>query len=110
MTVIADCPPRRADDWSSLRPLAESAKPAGVATTESAVAADDGGLARRPELDPAALTAEPQPQGSDLAVLDDGDDFDGETVPASVRNQRPDPRLQRTARLAALDPSDGIPL
>jgi hypothetical protein len=45
-----------------------------------------------------------------LAVLDDGDDFDIETVPSSVANRRPDRRLERAARLAALDPCDGISL
>jgi type IV secretion system protein VirD4 len=104
-----DCPPRRADDWSSLRPLAQTATAARLATPDPS-AEDDGGLARRPELDPAALTAEPQPQGNDLAVLDDSDDFDVETVPSSLPNRRPDPRLQRAARLAALDPNDGISL
>ena len=67
-------------------------------------------LQRRPELDPTALTAEPQPPDTDLAVLDGGDDFDVETVSPSFSNRRPDPRLQRAARLAALDPSDGISL
>jgi type IV secretion system protein VirD4 len=105
-----DCPPRRADDWSSLRPLAKWANPADLATTESPLGGDDGGLARRPELDPAVLAAEPQPQSRHLAVLDDSEDFDVEAMPSLVSNRRPDPRLQRAARLAALDPSDGISL
>ena len=57
----------------------------------------------------AMLEAENLPP-SGPALLDDSDDFDVETVPSSVPNRRPDPRLQRVARLAALDPNDGIPL
>jgi type IV secretion system protein VirD4 len=105
-----DCPPQRPDDWSALRPLVELAKPADLATMESTVGGDDGALARRPELEPAEIIAEREPNGDDLALLDDSDDFDVETVPSSVPNRRPDPRLQRVARLAALDPNDGIPL
>ena len=101
-----DCPPKRNDDWSSLRPLVEWAKPNHRATIDSAVGGDEGGLERRPELEPAAIIADPERDGGDLAVLDDSDDFDTEQVLLS----RPDPRLQRAARLAALDPNDGIPL
>ena len=71
-----------------------------------AVGGDDGGLERRPELEPAAIVADPERDGGDLAVLNDSDDFDTEDIPRS----RPDPRLQRAARLAALDPNDGISL
>jgi type IV secretion system protein VirD4 len=105
-----DCPPPRADDWSLLRPLAQVAKRTWLVTKESTVAADDGGLARRPELDLAEVPAESRPRSHTLAVLDDSDDFDGETIPSSVPNRRPDRGLQRAARLAALDPSDGISL
>jgi type IV secretion system protein VirD4 len=105
-----DCPPQRADDWGSLRPSVELAKAADLPTMESTAGGDEGGLARRPELEPAAIIAEREPNADDLALLDDSDDFDVETVPSSVPNRRPDPRLQRVARLAALDPNDGIPL
>jgi type IV secretion system protein VirD4 len=101
-----DCPPQRPDDWSALRPLVELAKPNHRAALESAVGGDDGGLERRPELEPAAIIADPERDGGDLTVLDDSDDFDTEDAPLS----RPDPRLQRAARLAALDPNDGISL
>jgi type IV secretion system protein VirD4 len=57
-------------------------------------------------LEPAAIIADPERDRGDLGVLDDSDDFDTEDAPLS----RPDPRLQRAARLAALDPNDGIPL
>ena len=43
-------------------------------------------------------------------VLEDGDDFDADDVRCSRPPFRPDARLQRAARLAALDPNDGIPL
>jgi type IV secretion system protein VirD4 len=101
-----DCPPQRTDDWSALRPLVEWAKSIDLATMESAAGGEDGGLERRPELEPVAIIADLERNGGDLALLDDSDDFDTEDAPLS----RPNPRLQRAARLAALDPNDGISL
>jgi type IV secretion system protein VirD4 len=101
-----DSPPPRPDDWTSPRPFVALANPVDTSNVGLAVGGDDGGLERRPELEPAAIIADPERDGGDLAVLDDSDDFDTEDVPLS----RPDPRLQRAARLAALDPNDGIPL
>jgi len=51
----------------------------------------------------ATYSPEPDQSASDLSLLDD-DDF-----PLPLPSQF-DPRLQRTARLAALDPDDGIQL
>jgi len=47
--------------------------------------------------------AEQEPSLSDLALLDDDD------LPLTLPRQL-DPSLQRTARLASLDPDDGIQL
>jgi len=61
---------------------------------------DDGGLRRQPELE--AVTSDRETERSDepMAVLDD----DADDTSLMVR------QLTRTARLAALDPDDGIAL
>ena len=56
----------------------------------------------KPELDSTADAPSPQDADS-LLVLDDEDD-------APLRPQDVDRQLMRTARLAALDPDDGIAL
>ncbi|HBX54599.1 conjugal transfer protein TraG [Pseudomonas sp. UBA2684] len=97
----ADAPAARADDWSSLVvPTAVDASPAGLADDETV---EDGGLRHQPEL--AAITQLPDHDDltSDLLLLDEDD------IPATLPPQ-PDSRLQRAARLAALDPDDGIAL
>ncbi len=97
----ADVPAPRADDWSDL------AVPASVAVSPTDLSDDqtseDGGPRRQPEL--AELTQLPDHDEltSDLLLLDEDD------IPAPFPTQ-PDPRLQRVARLAALDPDDGIAL
>ena len=100
----ADVPPSRADDWSSLAiPSMPIAALAGAVDGFSA-AADDGGPRRQPEL---SEVSEYQPEQAsavnDLALLDDDD------APLPLPRQL-DPALQRTARLASLDPNDGIDL
>ena len=100
----ADVPPSRADDWSSLAiPSMPIAALAGAVDGVSA-AADDGGPRRQPEL---SEVSEYQPEQAsavnDLALLDDDD------APLPLPRQL-DPALQRTARLASLDPNDGIDL
>ena len=100
----ADVPPSRLDDWSGLALPAVPAAPVADAAEGFAAASDDGGPRRQPELtevvayDPglAAPTA-------DLALLDDDD----ESLPLP---RQFDPAMQRTARLASLDPNDGIEL
>ncbi len=63
---------------------------------------DEGGHQLKPDLD--ATADAPSPQDADgLLVLDDEDD-------APLRPQDVDRQLMRTARLAALDPDDGIAL
>ena len=65
---------------------------------------DDGGPRRQPELsDATEYSPEELPQANDLALLDDDD------LPLPLPRQL-DPSLQRTARLASLDPDDGIQL
>ena len=66
---------------------------------------DTCGAARKwePELAEVAFMPEPEHAVDDLGLLDDDD------LPLPLPTQL-DPRLQRTARLAALDPDDGIAL
>jgi type IV secretion system protein VirD4 len=98
--AYADRPPTRPDDWSALPPLAALSTSSGG--DAGGLADDEGGHQLKPELD---LTADAPlvPDGDGLLVLDDEDD-----VP--LRPQDVDRQLMRTARLAALDPDDGIAL
>ncbi len=97
--VYADRPATRPDDWSGLSPLkARTPSSAGDASG----LADEGGHQLKPELDVAA-DAPSLPDADGLLVLDDEDD-------APLRPQDVDRQLMRTARLAALDPDDGIAL
>ncbi|EPH1778158.1 conjugal transfer protein TraG [Citrobacter freundii] len=102
----ADVPPVRPDDWSD---LAIPAVPAAPATAfaddlETLGSTDDGGPRRQPELSEAiAYAPEMDATTSDLSLLDDDD------MPQLLPGQL-DPALQRTARLASLDPNDGIDL
>jgi type IV secretion system protein VirD4 len=97
-----DAPARRADDWSER--IAPSAAPISAARdVASSALIDDGGLRLQPELmqEPAPLL--PESPTDDLVVLDDDD------VPWSGHDAI-DRQMTRTARLAALDPDDGIAL
>ncbi|MCP2935789.1 conjugal transfer protein TraG, partial [Salmonella enterica subsp. enterica serovar Typhimurium] len=76
---------------------------AGSADGEASTA-DDGGPRRQPELSEVAeYHPEQEPASNDLALLDDDD------LPLPLPRQL-DPAMQRTARLASLDPGDGIQL
>jgi type IV secretion system protein VirD4 len=101
----ADAPPARADDWSDLAMPATSApsrSTLGDGPTTSA--ADDGGPRLQPELsENVTYSLEQAAAGNDLALLDDDD-----LQPVLPRQF--DPATQRVARLAALDPDDGIQL
>ncbi|MBO9354721.1 IncP-type conjugal transfer protein TraG [Bordetella petrii] len=94
----ADKPAARPDDWSgrALPPVLPVSS-----DTDTSGLNEDGGLQIRPELDmlPTAAPLELEP---DLASMEEDD---GPPLPVE-----PDRRLQRSARLAALDPDDGIPL
>jgi type IV secretion system protein VirD4 len=87
----ADAPPRQPDDWSGRAPLV--APVAAYPPTDGADGAgDEGGLRRQPQLaSVAAYRPQRERPASDLSLLDD--DF----VPAV-----------RPARVASLDPADGI--
>ncbi|HGM4971397.1 conjugal transfer protein TraG [Burkholderia multivorans] len=99
----ADVPPARADDWSG---LAIPAVPAASATAsaDELGGADDGGPRRQPELTESVAYDPELDAPDDLALLDDDDD-----LPLPLPGQL-DPAMQRTARLASLDPNDGIDL
>lgn len=98
-----DVPPARADDWSG---LAIPAVPAASATAsaDELGGADDGGPRRQPELTESVAYDPELDAPDDLALLDDDDD-----LPLPLPGQL-DPAMQRTARLASLDPNDGIDL
>ncbi|HCH7474284.1 conjugal transfer protein TraG [Pseudomonas aeruginosa] len=101
----ADAPPARADDWSDLVmpampvPLAED-----LGDELAAAAEEEGGPRHQPELSE-IVTYSPEQMAvcSDLALLDDDD-----LQPILPRQL--DPTMQRVARLASLDPDDGIQL
>ncbi|KDC32810.1 type IV secretory system Conjugative DNA transfer [Bordetella bronchiseptica F4563] len=94
----ADRPAPRPDDWThlTLPPLLDEDSEASHARY-----GDEGGQCIVPELDNEAA-APAREDDPDLALIDDAED-----LPLPIE---PDRRLQRTARLAALDPDDGIPL
>jgi len=101
----ADAPPSRPDDWSGLAIPAVPVAPAADTAEGFAASADDGGPRRQPELSEAvAYAPELAAPAADLALLDDDDD-----LPLPLPRQL-DPAMQRTARLASLDPNDGIEL
>jgi type IV secretion system protein VirD4 len=96
-----DRPTARGDDWSGLPAI-------GVASTDAAATmgrvADDGGLQRKPELEVEGENSAALDSG-DILVFDEQDEFDTQLRPQDIDRQ-----LARTARLAALDPDDGIAL
>ena len=104
----ADAPPARPDDWSALAIPAVPAAPA-TASADALGGPDDGGPRRQPELtEVTEYSPEPLIAGNDLGLLDDDDDLPLPYM-ASLPGQF-DPAMQRTARLASLDPNDGIDL
>lgn len=99
----AEAPPARPDDWSGLAIPAVPAAPAS-ASADGLGGTDDGGPRRQPELsETVAYDPEPDAHANDLALLDDDD------LALPLPGQL-DPAMQRTARLASLDPNDGIDL
>ena len=98
----ADVPPSCPNDWSDLAPPAVPASQMLASAGSHGRSVEDGGPRRLPELDEVVTYAtELEPPVSDLALLDDDD------LPLPMPAQL-DPRLQRSARQAALDPDDGI--
>jgi type IV secretion system protein VirD4 len=95
-----DRPPNRPDDWteaaSSPTPTAHRPKDdAGFGTSS-------GGFLLEPELDP---KRRPRSLGELEAEPTEDEDFDEVEVPNAASRA-----MVRTARLASLDPDDGIPL
>jgi type IV secretion system protein VirD4 len=97
----ADRPAAKADDWTGravpvvLKSTDPSSFPAGGVD-------DEGGLHRHPEIGEEVLG--PVHRADDLAILDE---HDGESDTRKPEQQR---QFQRIARLASLDPSDGMAL
>ena len=110
--AYSDRPVARPDDWSG---LAIPAMSEALTANQSDGFADEGGHQLKPELD-VAFDAQPLMDIDDLLVLDDEDDMP--LQPHSLKRDRrdgldigdTDQRMQRNARLAALDPDDGIAL
>jgi type IV secretion system protein VirD4 len=97
--AYVDRPAARMDDWSG---LAMPSAPGAMSRADPTGFADEGGHQLKPEL----AVAFPTPhelEADDLLSLGDEDD-----VP--LRPQDVDQQLTRAARLAALDPDDGIAL
>ena len=97
--VYADRPAARSDDWSGLPPLAAAES---SSSGEEGGFADEEGHQLKPELEVAPDTPI-LPADDGLLVLDDEDEM-------PLRPQDVDRQLTRSARLAALDPDDGIAL
>lgn len=99
----ADAPPARADDWSGLA-MPDVPTPIAGFNDDPAASVDEGGPRHQPELSEAvAYSPERAPACSDLSLLNDDD-----LQPVLPRQL--DPVMQRVARLASLDPDDGIQL
>ncbi|WP_166795780.1 type IV secretory system conjugative DNA transfer family protein, partial [Pseudomonas aeruginosa] len=100
----ADAPPARADDWSGLAMPDVPTAMAAALGDDLAATVEEGGPRQQPELSE-AVAYNPDPEGSvsDLSLLDD-DDLQ------PVLSRQLDPAMQRVARLAALDPDDGVQL
>ena len=96
----ADRPAAKADDWTGLS-VPVVLKGAELQGFPAAGVDDDGGLHRHPEI--GEEPPEPVHRPDDLTILDEHDEGD---------TQRPEQQrqFQRIARLAGLDPSDGMAL
>jgi type IV secretion system protein VirD4 len=99
----ADRPATRADDWTG---LARPKKPAAPATAASS-GQDEGGHQLAPQLDDTDIVRLHDRPRDDLAVLDDDT---AETGTRDGRLPQPTRQFRGVARLAALDPDDGMAL
>ena len=106
-----DRPKPRTDDWTGLPPPALPASTHPLRDTQDS--GDGGGISQAAALE--ALLSDPGlkagERGHQLDRLSEFDDEDMDS-PSEERSQRQATARQftRTARLAALDPNDGIPL
>ncbi|AVO42564.1 conjugal transfer protein TraG [Simplicispira suum] len=100
-----DAPPLRPDDWSGLTVPAPVPDAAGG---DAAGLVDEGGRQLKPELD-VSRELEQAPEAGDLIVLDDERDDGAPLLPRDL-DRLLDQGSVRSARLAALDPDDGIAL
>jgi type IV secretion system protein VirD4 len=100
-TTFADRPAPRGDDWTGRAvavPAAPSPLPPGLGGGDG-----DGGPRRSTEPDECLGVVEARPPLGELDCPDEPYESGGQRVPAARA-------FSRTARLAALDPADGIPL
>ena len=104
--VYADRPAARSNDWSG---LAVPAVSDSVVMGDAGGFAEEGGHQLKPELD-VTLDSPSQPEADGLLVLDDEDDIPLRPMSQKHRLDSVDRQFARTARLAALDPDDGIAL
>jgi type IV secretion system protein VirD4 len=96
-----DRPDARPDDWSAITAIAPATALANRLAGIGAI--DDGGLRCQPELD--AVVAEPERSDEALALLADDVDEANELTQRRLARQQ-----TRAARLASLDPDDGLAL
>jgi type IV secretion system protein VirD4 len=101
--AYADRPAARADDWTS---LPQPKKPA-MRSVVAPAGEDEGGHQIAPQLDTAEVVRLHERPRDDLAVLDDETDDPGT---GDGRFPQPAQQFRRMARLASLDPDDGITL
>lgn len=101
----ADRPAARTDDWTGL-PRSKSSILASTGAQASAVPVE-GGHQLVPEFDKAEVIRLPDGRDDDLSVLDDETD---NPVTRDGKLPKPDRQFRRVARLASLDPDDGIAL
>jgi type IV secretion system protein VirD4 len=95
-----DCPPNRCHDWTD---AASSPPPtAHWPKDDAGFRPSTGGFVLEPELDPKRPM---RPARDSESELREDDDFDEVTTPNATSRA-----MGRAARLAALDPDDGIPL
>jgi type IV secretion system protein VirD4 len=97
----ADSPAARINDWSGMVVAVTADASAGSFADDESI--EDGGPRLQPELAEVEHGPDYDAPTSDLLLFDEDD------IPALFPTQ-PDPRLNRVARLTALDPDDGIAL
>jgi len=97
----ADRPAPRSDDWSLLAPVV-CVRPAAAVSYAAASVHDEGGLQRDPASPNVATSTGLRDELA--ALVDDGN------VDPRGKVLQPDGRFRQAARLAALDPADGIEL